>query len=264
VLEPGKVYLVGAGPGDAELITVRGLRCLRGADVVVYDRLIDPMLLEEAPATARRIYVGKAAGRHAMSQERINAVLIRQALEGHGVVRLKGGDPFVFGRGGEEAEALALAGIPYEIVPGVTSAVAVPAYAGIPVTQRGVASSFTVVTGHDCASSGVDWEGLAHVPGTLVILMVIERLPQIVERLMRGGMAATTAAAAIASGSTPVQRVVRARLCDLAERVADEAIEAPAVIVIGAVAALAETLAWFTPHAVATSDEVAALQKLSA
>jgi len=145
----GKVFLVGAGPGDAELITLKGLRCLRKADVVIYDRLIGPELLDEASSQAERVFVGKASGRHSIKQEEINALLIKYARQGRVVVRLKGGDPFVFGRGGEEALALAQAGIPFEVVPGISSAIAVPAYAGIPVTQRGLASSVTIVTGHE-------------------------------------------------------------------------------------------------------------------
>src|SRR5436190_21287107 len=166
------VYLVGAGPGDPDLITVKGLRCLRSADVVVYDRLIDLALLDEARPDAARIFVGKGAGYHTMPQEQINAVLVEQARQGRVVVRLKGGDPFVFGRGGEEAAALAAAGIPFEVVPGVSAAIAVPAYAGIPVTHRGHGSLMTVVTAHECAAAaGVDWEALARVGGTLIIMM---------------------------------------------------------------------------------------------
>src|SRR5207253_910773 len=173
VVRVGTVALVGAGPGDPGLMTVRGLELLRRAQFVVYDRLVDPRLLDEAPR-ARRIYAGKASGHHALPQERINALLIMHARRGRRVVRLKGGDPFVFGRGGEEAEALAGARIPFEIVPGVSSAVAVPAYAGIPLTHRGVASSFTVITGHGSGSGGessVDWARLARSSDTLVVLM---------------------------------------------------------------------------------------------
>jgi uroporphyrin-III C-methyltransferase len=162
----GHVALVGAGPGDADLMTVRGLALLRRAEVVVYDRLVDPRLLDEAPAGALRIFAGKASGAHVLSQERINALLVAHARQGRRVVRLKGGDPFVFGRGGEEADALATACVAYEVVPGVSSAIAVPAYAGIPVTHRGVASSFAVVTGHedeDKTHDAVDWQKLASI-----------------------------------------------------------------------------------------------------
>jgi len=169
----GVVALVGAGPGDPGLMTVRGLALLRRAEVVIYDRLVDPRLLAEAPR-ARRVFAGKASGDHALPQERINALLVMHARRGRRVVRLKGGDPFVFGRGGEEAEALAAAGVPFEIVPGVSAAVAAPAYAGIPLTHRGVASSFAVVTGHEgCGKTraGVDWARLATAVDTLVVLM---------------------------------------------------------------------------------------------
>ncbi len=170
----GKVYLVGAGPGDPGLITVKGLRCLEKADLVVYDRLMDPSLLEAAPQSAQRVFVGKERGRQAMTQKEINELLVQRANAGEVVVRLKGGDPFVFGRGGEEALALAQHGIPFEVVPGVTSAIAAPAYAGIPLTHRGTASSFTVVSGSEDPSkpeSSVSWEALARTGGTLVVMM---------------------------------------------------------------------------------------------
>src|SRR5216110_2483649 len=188
------VALVGAGPGDPGLMTVRGLELLRHADVVVYDRLVHPRLLDEAPR-ARRVFAGKAAGRHALPQERITALLVTHARRGRRVVRLKGGDPFVFGRGGEEALALERAGVPFEVVPGVTAAVAVPAYAGIPLTHRGVASSFAVVTGHGCASERgrpVDWARLATAVDTLVVLMGLERLAEIARELVARGRPAET------------------------------------------------------------------------
>src|SRR5437588_5460621 len=174
----GIVSLVGAGPGAPELLPLRAMRCLQRAEVVVYDRLIDPRILDHAPARAQRIFVGKAAGRASMSQRDIEAVLIEHALEGRDVVRLKGGDPFLFGRGGEEVEALTAAGIPYDVVPGVSSALAVPASAGIPVTHRRLASSVTVITGHEDPEkfeSSIDWAWAARAPGTLVILMGLER-----------------------------------------------------------------------------------------
>lgn len=180
---PGRVYLVGAGPGDPGLMTVRGLDLLRRAEVVVYDRLVNPCLLDEAPATARRVFAGKHAGAHCLPQERINTLLIDHARRGRSVVRLKGGDPFVFGRGGEEALALAAAGIAFEVVPGVSAAVAVPAYAGIPVTHRGTGSSFAVVTGHEDpekAATAVDWARLATAVDTIVVLMGLRSLPRIV------------------------------------------------------------------------------------
>jgi uroporphyrin-III C-methyltransferase len=244
----GKVFLVGAGPGDAELITLKGLRCLRKADVVVYDRLIGPELLDEAPAQAERVFVGKASGRHSIKQEEINALLIKYARQGCVVVRLKGGDPFVFGRGGEEALALAQAGIPFEVVPGISSAIAVPAYAGIPVTQRGLASSVTIVTGHEQASCGsydVNWEALAMAGGTLVILMGVETLPQITQRLLNAGLDPDTPAAVIQQGTVPQQRLVTDTLVSIAERARAAKIGSPAVTVIGAVVALSELLTWF-------------------
>jgi uroporphyrin-III C-methyltransferase len=228
------------------LITLKGLRSLRKADVVVYDRLICPDLLDEAPLQAERVFVGKASGNHSMKQEEINALLIMYARRGCTVVRLKGGDPFVFGRGGEEALALAQAGIPFEVVPGVSSAIAVPAYAGIPVTQRGLASSVTIVTGHEQRGpSGVDWEALAKVEGTLVILMGVETLSHITQRLLQGGLHSDTAAAVIQQGTIPQQRVVTDTLAGIAERASIAKISSPAVVVIGAVVALSDPLTWF-------------------
>jgi uroporphyrin-III C-methyltransferase len=244
----GKVYLVGAGPADPELITVKGLRCLRAADIVVYDSLTSPDLLEEVRPQAECVYVGKRPGRHCMKQEQINALLIHYAQQGHIVVRLKGGDPFVFGRGGEEALALAQAGISYEIVPGVSSAIAVPAYAGIPVTHRNLASSVTIVTGHEDAahtSSSVNWEALAKLEGTLVILMGVATLSHIAERLRDGGLHPHTPAAVIQEGTVPGQRVIAGTLATIAERAAIAGIESPAVVVIGAVVTLKDALAWY-------------------
>jgi uroporphyrin-III C-methyltransferase len=242
----GKVFLVGAGPGDPELITLKGLRSLRKADVVVYDRLICPDLLDEAPPEAERVFVGKASGHHSMKQEEINALLIRYARWGCRVVRLKGGDPFIFGRGGEEALALAQAGVPFEIVPGVSSAIAVPAYAGIPVTQRGLASAVTIVTGHEQhGPSSVNWEALATLGGTLVILMGVETLSSITQRLLHGGLHPDTPAAVIQQGTVPQQHVVTDTLAGIAERASTARIASPAVVVIGAVVALSDPLAWF-------------------
>lgn len=244
----GRVYLVGAGPGDPELITLKGLRCLRVADVVVYDRLISPYLLDEARSEAERVFVGKESGCHSMKQEEINALLIEYAQQGRVVVRLKGGDPFVFGRGGEEALALATAGIPFEVVPGVSSAIAVPAYAGIPVTHRDHASSVIIVTGHEDlmhASSAINWEVLAKLGGTLVILMGVTTLPHITRRLLDGGLSPDTPAAVIQQGTVPQQRVVTDTLVNIAERAAIANIKSPAVVVIGAVVALSDSLAWF-------------------
>src|SRR6266571_4706792 len=244
----GKVYLVGAGPGDPELITLKGLRCLRIADVVVYDRLVNLSLLDEAPSGAVRVFVGKKTGCHSVKQEEIHVLLIHCARQGRLVVRLKGGDPFVFGRGGEEALALAQAGIPFEVVPGVSSAIAVPAYAGIPVTQRGLVSSVTIVTGHEqqsCGSSGVNWEALATLGGTLVILMGVEMLSHITQQLLSGGLHPDTPAAVIQQGTVPQQRVVTDTLVGIAEHAWAARITSPAVVVIGAVVALSDPLAWF-------------------
>lgn len=244
----GKVYLVGAGPADPDLITVKGLRCLRTADIVVYDSLVSPQLLEEVRPQAECVYVGKRPGRHCMKQEQINALLISYAQQGHTVVRLKGGDPFVFGRGGEEALALAQAGIPFEVVPGVSSAIAVPAYAGIPVTHRHLASSVTIVTGHEDTahtSSSVNWEALAKLDGTLVIMMGVATLPHITERLRNGGLHPDTPAAVIQEGTVPEQRVVTGTLANIADRAAIAGVTSPAVVVIGAVVTLNDALAWY-------------------
>jgi uroporphyrinogen III methyltransferase/synthase len=236
------VYLVGAGPGDPGLITVRGAEVLARADLVVYDRLVDPSLLDLAPAGAERVYVGKAPGRVEMPQDHINALLVERAGHGATVVRLKGGDPYVFGRGGEEAEALAAAGVLFEVVPGVTSAIAAPAYAGIPVTHRGVSTHYTVVTGHEDPAkerADVDWEALARAGGTLVILMGAGRIADIARRLVAGGRSADTPVAAVRHGTRPDQRTVRATLATIA----DVGVQPPAAIVVGDVAAL--DLAWF-------------------
>ena len=244
----GRVYLVGAGPGDPELITLKGLRCIRKADVLVYDRLISLSLLDEAPIQAERVFVGKEAGCHSMKQEEINALLITHARQGRLVVRLKGGDPFIFGRGGEEALALACAGIPFEVVPGVSSAVAVPAYAGIPVTHRNYASAVTIVTGHEDTahtSSSVNWEMLARLDSTLVILMGVRTLPSITQRLLHGGLHPETPAAVIQQGTVPHQRVITDTLVNIAEHAKTARITSPAVVVIGAVVALSDPLAWF-------------------
>jgi len=244
----GKVWLVGAGPGDPGLVTVRAIEALSQADVVVYDRLANEELLDHAPAGALRIFAGKEPRRHALSQEEINAVLVEHALAGRNVVRLKGGDPFVFGRGGEEAEALATAGVPYEVIPGVSSAIAGPAYAGIPVTHREVASSFAVVTGHEDPTrpeSRIDWEALARGPDTLVILMGIGNLAEIASRLLAGGRPATTPAAIIEQATTPRQRTLVATLGTLARVAEEQHAVAPAVVVVGEVVRLRERLAWF-------------------
>jgi uroporphyrin-III C-methyltransferase len=241
----GNVAIVGAGPGDPKLITVRGLELLRGADVVVHDRLVSGKLLDEAPPEARRVFVGKACGAQAMPQSEINALLIAQARSGHRVVRLKGGDPFVFGRGGEEALALAEAGVPFEVVPGVSSAVAVPAAAGIPLTHRGVASSFAVVTGHRQAGADdrIEWERLARGVDTLVVLMGLGNLPAITRELIAHGRDPATPAALIERGTTEAQRTVTATLATLADAAQAARLEAPVLAVIGDVVSLRARLA---------------------
>jgi uroporphyrinogen III methyltransferase/synthase len=247
-MKAGRVFLVGAGPGDPGLITRRGLECLASADVVIYDHLLDERLLDAAPAGAEQIYAGKRAGEHAREQDEINRLLVEKARQGKRVVRLKGGDPFVLGRGGEEAEALKDGGVPFEVVPGVTSAVAVPSCAGIPVTHRGVAASFTVVTGHEDpekTGSGIDWAGLAAGADTLVFLMGLRNLPQITARLLENGRPAATPVAVIKDGTRPGQVTVTGSLRDIAARVEERALEPPVVVVVGEVVRLREKLAWF-------------------
>jgi uroporphyrinogen III methyltransferase / synthase len=238
------VYLVGAGPGDPGLLTVRGAELLQRADVVVYDRLSVASLLDLAPASAERISVGKVPGRLGPSQAEINTLLVERgkADPAATIVRLKGGDPFVFARGGEEAAALRAADVAFEVVPGITSAIAVPAYAGIPVTLRHSSTSFTVVTGHEDPTAGegsVDWEAVARLGGTVLVLMGVGRIGTITERLLAGGLPPDTPAAAVTWGTRPAQRTTRATLATIA----GEPVEAPAVYVFGAVAA--EDLRWF-------------------
>lgn len=241
----GIVYLVGAGPGDPGLITVKGLQVLRTADVVVYDRLVHPALLGEAPSGSERIYVGKRAGGHGFPQETINTLLIDRARAGLTVVRLKGGDPFVFGRGGEECEALCAAGIRFEIVPGVTSAVAVPAFAGIPVTHRRYASAFAVVTGHECdGTSDLDWEALSRLP-TLVVLMGLHRLPEITRRLLAHGARPSTPAAVVTGGTLPLQRTVTGTIATIAALAEEASLQPPGILIVGEVVGLHDRLQWF-------------------
>ena len=238
----GTVFLVGAGPGDPELITVRGARALAEADVVVYDRLVSPGVLELARPGAERVYVGKEPGARALEQEQICALLVRLALEGLTVVRLKGGDPFVFGRGGEEALACAHAGVPFRVVPGVTSAVAAPAYAGIPVTHRGLAQSFAVVTASTALGDEVDLERVATATDTLVLLMAAGKLAETCSTLIGAGRAPETPAAIVQWATTPEQRSVVGTLADLPTLARAASIGPPATLVVGDVVVLAREL----------------------
>ena len=241
------VYLVGAGPGDPKLLTVRGKECLELADVVLYDHLANPDLLKHAPLDAERIYVGRKGRGSYRDQEEINALLVSKAREEKCVVRLKGGDPFVFGRGGEEAETMAEAGIPFTVVPGVTAAVAVPAYAGIPVTHRTLASTVAFVTGHEDptkSSSAMEWPRLASSKGTLVFLMGTKNLPQIVDRLIQEGKSPTTPVAVIRWGTYARQQTVIGTLSDIVEKVTKAHLSPPTVIVVGEVVRLRDHLNW--------------------
>ncbi len=242
----GKVWLVGAGPGDAGLFTRKGYDVLQQADVVVYDALVGDGVLSCVPRSARTIDVGKRAANHTMPQEQISQVLLDEALAGNKVVRLKGGDPFVFGRGGEELELLAEHGVPYEVVPGITSAVAVPAYNGIPVTHRDFTSSLHIITGHKRAGADydIDFEALVRTKGTLVFLMGVRSLPDIMAGLLDAGMSADMPAAVLQEGTTAGQRRVVATVSTLADAAREAGIEAPAIIVVGGVCALADQFAW--------------------
>ena len=243
----GIVHLVGAGPGDPGLLTVRAVELLGAADVVLYDRLIPPEALAHARPGAELVYVGKEGEGPQFPQEDTHRLLLEHARAGKRIVRLKGGDPFVFGRGGEEALVLEQAGIPFEVVPGVTAGVAAPAYAGIPVTHRDVASGVAFVTGHedpDKPESAIDWPALARFPGTLVFYMGVRSLPRIAERLVAGGRPAGEPVAVVERGTLPGQRTLLATLADVAERAAAERIRAPAITLVGEVARLREQLAW--------------------
>ena len=252
-IQPGRVYLVGAGPGDPGLLTARALELIAAADVILYDRLIGAAALDGARPEAELLFVGKEGGGEAVPQEETQALMIARAQEGKAVVRLKGGDPFVFGRGGEEALALRAAGISYEIVPGVTAGVAAAAYAGIPVTHRGLAGAVALVTGHPRADTppdgegeeaALDWPALAAFPGTLVLYMGVRRLSEIAASLIAAGRSASEPAAVVERGTLPDQRVVTGTLQTIAETAGREAIQAPSIIVVGAVAALAGQLSW--------------------
>ena len=247
-MKKGLVCLIGAGPGDPSLITVAGLERLREADVVVHDRLASPRLLEEARTDAEFVFVGKGDGEVSATQASINELLVERGRRGQLVARLKGGDPFVFGRGSEEAEALRANGVPFEVIPGISAAVAVPAYAGIPVTHRGLSSSVAIITGHEDPEkeqSSLHWERLATAVDTLVLLMGARTLPQIIQKLVANGLSPKTPAAAIRWGTTPRQRTVHGNISDIVLRVEKAGLEAPIVTIIGDVVRLQETLSWY-------------------
>ncbi len=243
----GRCYLVGAGPGDLGLVTLRAKQLIECAEVVIYDYLCNPEMLQWAPETAELIYAGKKAGAHTLKQEEINALLVEHAKAGKQVVRLKGGDPFLFGRGGEEALALAAASVPFEVVPGVTSAIAAPAYAGIPVTHRGITSHVTFFTGHEDpekTESAIDFGALAKIGGTQVMLMGVERIDAIAQEMQKNGVRADLPVALIRWGTTGRQEVLRGTLQDIAKKVADQNFAPPAVAVFGEVVSLGKELGW--------------------
>jgi uroporphyrinogen III methyltransferase/synthase len=244
----GTVYLVGAGPGDPSLITLRGVECLKKADVVVYDYLANEQLLSHAPDTAERIYAGKIGGRHNQGQDEINNLLVEKGREGKVVVRLKGGDPFVFGRGGEECEALREAGIPFEIVPGVTAAVGASAYAGIPLTHRDITASVAFVTGQegkDKHESNIDWDRLSLGGGTVVFYMGVTTLRSNMQRMIEHGRSPDTPVALVRWATTPCQHVLVGTLADIADKAEKCGFKPPAVTIVGEVVALREKLQWF-------------------
>jgi uroporphyrinogen III methyltransferase / synthase len=247
-MNKAKVYLVGAGPGDPGLITVKGRQCIEDAQVVIYDYLASPELLQHAQNSAELIYVGKKGGDHTLSQEEINALIVKKAKAGLTVCRLKGGDPFIFGRGGEEAEELVANGIPFEVVPGVTSAVAAAAYAGIPLTHRKLTATLAFITGHEDPHKGesnIDWDSLARGIGTLVFFMGVKNLPDITRKLIAHGRPPHTPVALIRWGTTPGQQTVTGTLDNIAQRVEEAGLKAPAIIVVGEVVGLREKLQWF-------------------
>jgi uroporphyrinogen III methyltransferase / synthase len=244
---PGKVFLVGAGPGDPGLLTARALELIASADVILYDRLVGPGALDGARADAELLFVGKEGGGEAVPQEQTEELLVQRARAGARVVRLKGGDPFVFGRGGEEALTLRAAEIPFEVVPGITAGVAAPAYAGIPVTHRGLASAVALITGHedpDKPETAIDWDALAAFPGTLVFYMGVRQLPHITASLIAAGRVPSEPVAVIESGTLPGQRTVSATLETIAETALAQAVKPPSVTIVGAVSTLTEQIAW--------------------
>ncbi|PEE44536.1 uroporphyrinogen-III C-methyltransferase [Bacillus pseudomycoides] len=247
----GKVYIVGAGPGDPELISVKGVKCIERADVILYDRLVNKELLSYAKPDADLIYCGKLPNYHTMKQETIHAFLVKYAKKGKIVTRLKGGDPFVFGRGGEEAEALVKHGIPFEIVPGITAGIAASAYAGIPVTHRDASASFAVVTGHrkEGAEEEVKWENLAKGVDTLAVYMGVSNLPYICEQLLKHGKGEDTPVAIVEWGTTSSQRTITGTLGTIVTLAGKERIQNPSMIVIGEVVRFREKIHWFERQA---------------
>ena len=243
----GKVYLVGAGPGDPKLLTVKAAELLKEADVVFYDRLVGEEILKLAPERAEKIYVGKRTGKHEVPQDKITELIIEKAQSGGKIVRLKGGDPFVFGRGGEEAEALVEKGIEFEVVPGISSSVAAPMYAGIPLTHREYAASVAIITGHRAgdAEKPINWAKIAESVDTMVILMGIESLDRIANKMLEGGVSPNKPVAIIESGTYPQQRTLIDSLGNIVKEAEKKQIKPPAVIVIGEVANLGRKLAWF-------------------
>ncbi len=243
----GKVYLVGAGPGDPQLLTIKAVKVLKEADVVIYDRLVGEEILCLAPQSAEMIYVGKRTGKHEVPQDKITELIVEKAQGGGKIVRLKGGDPFIFGRGGEEAEALVEKGIQFEVVPGVSSSVAAPMYAGIPLTHRDYAASVAIITGHRAgdAEKTIDWVKIANAVDTMVILMGVESLDGIVDKLLEGGISADKPVAMVESGTYPKQRTLISTLSKIVKEAEDKQIKPPSVIVIGEVANLGRKLAWF-------------------
>lgn len=247
-MSKGIVYLVGAGPGDPELLTIKAEKIIKAAEVIVYDRLLADKLIETFPINAEKIYVGKESGTHIVPQDQICKILIKKAKEGKIVVRLKGGDPFLFGRGGEEAIELKKEGVKFEIIPGIPAALAVPAYAGIPVTHRDYSSSVTFVTGHedpDKIRNPVNWEKLATATDTIVIFMGIKRMKLITDAIMKGGRDRRTPAAAIEWGTTKRQRIIEGVLEDLADKIVLNNVKSPALIIIGDVVKMRKMLSWF-------------------
>jgi uroporphyrin-III C-methyltransferase len=248
----GKVYLVGAGPGDPKLITVYGMECIQEADVILYDRLANEQLLNYAKKDAELMFCGKLPGKHGVIQDRIHELLVEKALQGKVVTRLKGGDPFVFGRGAEEAEVLATQGIPYEVVPGITSGIAAPAYAGIPVTHRDHATSFAIVTGHGREEKGKDylnWSALAQGIDTIAFYMGVGNLPHICKQLMDHGRDKHTPVALVQWGTTKYQRTVTGTLATIEEIAKKAEIAHPAIVLVGEVVTIREKIKWFEERA---------------